>query len=351
MITNKLLFGIVLGFVAVEVAILVVWTIVSPLRFNKIPDANRNVLQDYEVCSSEYGLVFFGIFLAYKGVLLVIGIFLSIVTRNVDSDFRESKYIGFSIYAVFFTMLIVLIVLFVVGLNPVVRFVLTCLGVWIVTVSVYLLLYIPKLVAIVREPDNLWRGYFARRAQEITNNFGRSRPVSGFGGSYVSSFGDSSSDMQEAVSDMNRQQKKAYLELVERNWEFLVVQKRNIEKCTFSLDFASFFRPCPHGYSAITVVNGLRRSLKLPPRSWDEDAVSIETPRTDGDGRSFATRTTTTPMSTESVHSVIVREDGSHVTGGLRPAPKMNMDMYDSDASDTGDDVTSEDSSDSSESS
>jgi uncharacterized membrane protein len=323
MITNKLLFGIVGVFLVIEIAILAVWTGVSPLKYTKIPDPNKDVLVDYAVCSSDKALIFFGIFLAYKGILLVIGVFFSIVTRNVDSDFNESKYIAFSIYAVFFSMLVVLIVLFVVGLNPVVRFVLTCLGVWIVTASVYLLLYVPKLLAIIREPDNLWRGYFARRAQEMTQNFSRSRPVSGFGGSYVSSFGDSSQDMLEATANMNKAQKKAYLELIERNWDYLVVQKRNIQK----------------------FVDSLRSELKMPRRDWAADETKVETPRSD-DGRSFHNKSNT--MSTDSVHSVIVREDGTAVDGGMRPMPKakMNTNLYSSDdASDTGEEKSSSSSS------
>lgn len=319
MITNKLLFGIVAGFLAIELIILIVWTAVPEgrLRFTSIPDPNPSVLVDYQVCSSQYALVFFGIFLAYKGVVLLMGIYLSFVTRNVDSDFRESKYIAFSIYSVFLTMLIVLIVLFIVGLNPLVRFILTCLGIWIVTASVYLLLYVPKLMAIAKEPDNMWRGYFARRAQEITDKFGKSRPVSGFGGSYVSSFGDSSSDMQETVSKMNRQQKKAYLDMVERNWEYLVTQKRKLEN----------------------FMDSLRRTLKMPKRDWVADADKVETPRSDGtsDGSSFANKRGL-PVNHDSVHSVIVREDGTIKDGGLRRAPtrQMQTDMYDESASDTG---------------
>lgn len=89
-------------------------------------------------------------------------------------------------------------------------------------------------MAVYSNPDNLWRGYFARRVQEMQLQFSKSRPaVSGFGGSYISGFGtDSSSELQENAKNMNKQQKKAYLKLLERNWEFLVSQKRHIEKCT-----------------------------------------------------------------------------------------------------------------------
>lgn len=149
MITNKLLFGIVAAFVAIELAILIVWSIVSPLKYEKVPDPNSAIMIDYEICTSQYGLTFFIIGLAYKGVLLLIGVALSLVTRKVDSDFRESKYIAFSIYSVFFTMVVVLIVLFVVGLNVLVRFVLTCLGIWIITCSVYLLLCILLLLMLI----------------------------------------------------------------------------------------------------------------------------------------------------------------------------------------------------------
>lgn len=80
----------------------------------------------------------------------------------------------------------------------------------------------------------------------------------------------------------------------------------------------------------------------MPPRDWANEAHSVQTPREDAnENPKDSSRQSPVHMSHDSVHSVIVREDGTHVAGGLRRAPvpqtpQMKVDIYDSSASDTG---------------
>jgi len=103
------------------VVILTIWTIVStPSAALEDRDG-----RDHYVCitggftGAPGGLVFFFIFVAYSALVLLVGAFVSILSRNVPSQFNESKLLTVSIYNLGFLSVVVIPVFLVLQqVNP-----------------------------------------------------------------------------------------------------------------------------------------------------------------------------------------------------------------------------------------
>merc|ERR1711934_1171818 len=75
--------------------------------------------EDHFVCATggltgpPGGYIFFGILVGYTGIILLFGVFLAFVTKNVPSEYSESKLVGYSVYNLTFLSAIVIPVYFV----------------------------------------------------------------------------------------------------------------------------------------------------------------------------------------------------------------------------------------------
>jgi 2',3'-cyclic-nucleotide 2'-phosphodiesterase (5'-nucleotidase family)/uncharacterized membrane protein len=258
-VTNQQLAIIVSGFVVIELILLIVWTIVSPLQYRTIADATPSIPNDYENCYSENSHIFFAIGLAIKGAYLILGIIMAFVTRKVQSDFSESKYISFSVYGTFVSLVVILVVLFITGLNPTIRFILTTIGGWVVINTIVLTLSVPKLISIISDPDNLWETYFAKRARSMASqsmNRGISSTVSS-----ISSL--SESDIRDTVKGMTEKQKEQELTKLMSVWkESMEEQKKLWEDITW---LRSDLKRDPQEWT--TEVNKFAPKVKKPKKS------------------------------------------------------------------------------------
>lgn len=93
---------LVLGLVAVEVAILLAWTISSPLRYtytvvNTIQRGNISVELKRGTCSSD-NLSLFAILAAYHIAILAYCMRVALKTSNIHTAFSEGKYVRFAVY-------------------------------------------------------------------------------------------------------------------------------------------------------------------------------------------------------------------------------------------------------------
>lgn len=90
--------------------ILTVWSIVSTPTA-KIVDVDGD---DHYVCETggftgpPGGYVFFGVLVAYEGIVLLFGVFLAFVTRNVPDEYSESRLVGISVYNLAFLSIVVI---------------------------------------------------------------------------------------------------------------------------------------------------------------------------------------------------------------------------------------------------
>jgi hypothetical protein len=96
----------------VYIAVLVAWTVVDPpaavqYRQSLGPDQYMMVCQ-----TGESGIILFGIILGWSCVLLLVGIVLSFLTRNLAEAYNESKPVSMSVYIYSFSAVILIPILF-----------------------------------------------------------------------------------------------------------------------------------------------------------------------------------------------------------------------------------------------
>ena len=134
------------------IIILTLWTIIStPTAKLKEVDG-----KDHFVCATggftgePGGLIFFFILVAYGAFILLIGVFLSIVTRKVPSLFNESKLLAISIYNIGFLSAVIIPVFLVVNpFNPFIAWILRTIAILYAFTATLTLQFLPIVVKIV----------------------------------------------------------------------------------------------------------------------------------------------------------------------------------------------------------
>ncbi len=114
--------GCLLG---VDLVLLTIWSVVDPLRrhvhnFVKEPspdpDDDVEIQPQLEHCKSNHHNLWLGIMYAYKGLQLVLGLFLAYETRSVKlKQINDSRFVGMAIYNVVILCMITAPVILVIG--------------------------------------------------------------------------------------------------------------------------------------------------------------------------------------------------------------------------------------------
>lgn len=161
-ISDARLAGLVAAMLATDLALLAVWSGISPLKpityeraFAGSADGAIELLTHCSVDSR--GMGFLGAAAAYKGILLVCGALLSFSTRKVAAQFNESASTAWAIYNVVFSGLIVTcIIVFIDSVGATLQFLVLVLLLWITAVT-WAFLMLPRFSALwgARAADQL----------------------------------------------------------------------------------------------------------------------------------------------------------------------------------------------------
>merc|ERR1711879_926022 len=119
------------------------------------------------------GLIFFFILVAYGFVVLLLGIFLSVVTRNVPSAFNESKLLAISIYNLgFLAVVIIPVFLTVQPFNPFIAWILRTVAILYAFTATMTLQFLPMLIGvfIIDKGKNVKKTFRSRISQTATVN-------------------------------------------------------------------------------------------------------------------------------------------------------------------------------------
>ena len=137
--------------------ILVIWTIVSTptAKMKDIDGTDHYVCTTGGFTGEPGGYVFFAILVFYGAIVLLLGVFLSIVTRKVPALFNESKLLAISIYNLGFLAVVIIPVFLVVDpYNPFLAWILRSIAILYAfsatmflqfTVPVFSIIFIDKL--------------------------------------------------------------------------------------------------------------------------------------------------------------------------------------------------------------
>lgn len=178
-------------------ALLLTWTLVDPLLWQRLPVASDQPWNTYGTCLATRGKVATAM-LASVAVInagaLILASYQAYKARNIPDDFSESKYVFMALYSWLQLMVVGIPVLFLIDHdNPTAKYFLQIVLVFAVCMSMLLIIFIP-IVAQVQQ---------ARRKSEQSNVFRstRSKPSLGQGGIFVSGVTLNKSD-RTAVRDM-----------------------------------------------------------------------------------------------------------------------------------------------------
>ncbi|XP_031953839.1 gamma-aminobutyric acid type B receptor subunit 1-like, partial [Corvus moneduloides] len=172
------LYATVGGLVAFDVVTLSVWQIVDPLHrtieeFTKEEpksDMDVSILPQLEHCSSTKMNTWLGIFYGFKGLLLLLGIFLAYETKSVSTEkINDHRAVGMAIYNVAVLCLITAPVTLILSSQQDAAFAFASLAVVFSSYITLVVLFVPKVSPAGIPGEN-------REFSGVSGNFG------GFGG-------------------------------------------------------------------------------------------------------------------------------------------------------------------------
>jgi len=132
----------------VEVALLLSWQLVSPLRWEREVtswDENGYPTESIGACRSDKALAFVVPLLSFKGLCLLYALYLCYITRKVPSDLTEKKWISFAILSMFQTLAIGVPILVIVDEDNTAFFFVRVIVLFLISMTITALIFGPKV--------------------------------------------------------------------------------------------------------------------------------------------------------------------------------------------------------------
>nr|XP_049696592.1 gamma-aminobutyric acid type B receptor subunit 2 [Helicoverpa armigera] len=151
------LISLVCALLVIDGMIVTLWAMLDPMERHlknlttEISTTDRSVIYQpqIEVCKSQNTTGWLCALYAYKGLLLIVGVYMAWETRNVKiSALNDSKYIGISVYSVVITSASVVVIGTIISERATLAYISITSLILITTTSTLCLLFLPKIVAI-----------------------------------------------------------------------------------------------------------------------------------------------------------------------------------------------------------
>jgi len=145
----------VIGLLIVEVIFLAIWTGVDYPK--AVPIVFDNFI--YMTCRSS-GVYWWPIFLAYKILILIFGVFLAVQSRNFDSALNESKQVALCLYVMLLDICIMIPIGYALMQIPLVTFIVFAFGITLPYIGVTAILFADSILRVFtgKEPKQVKRG-------------------------------------------------------------------------------------------------------------------------------------------------------------------------------------------------
>ncbi|KAJ4447108.1 hypothetical protein ANN_09108 [Periplaneta americana] len=167
-VKNKLLqdtqlISLICVLLLIDGLIVTLWVIIDPIQRHlrnltlEISASDRSVVYQpqVEVCRSQYTHGWLGALYGYKGLLLIVGVYMAWETRHVKIPaLNDSQYIGMSVYSVVITSGIVVVLANLISERATLAFVTITTLILTSTTATLCLLFLPKLHAILGHADD-----------------------------------------------------------------------------------------------------------------------------------------------------------------------------------------------------
>ncbi|KAK0159683.1 hypothetical protein PV327_010775 [Microctonus hyperodae] len=158
------LYTMVSALIAIDIVILGLWQGLDPLQrtIETFPlelsphgDDDARIRPELEHCESENNSIWLGLIYAYKGVVLVFGLFLAYETRSIKvKQINDSRYVGMSIYNVVVLCLITAPVTMVIASQQDASFTFVALAIIFCCFLSMALIFVPKVIEVIRHPKD-----------------------------------------------------------------------------------------------------------------------------------------------------------------------------------------------------
>ncbi|KPI92958.1 Gamma-aminobutyric acid type B receptor subunit 2 [Papilio xuthus] len=151
------LISLVCALLLIDALIVTLWAILDPMERHlknltiEISATDRSVVYQpqIEVCKSQNMTGWLCALYAYKGLLLIVGVYMAWETRHVKiSALNDSKYIGISVYSVVITSTSVVVIGTIISERATLAYITITSLILIATTSTLCLLFLPKIIAI-----------------------------------------------------------------------------------------------------------------------------------------------------------------------------------------------------------
>ncbi|XP_059477386.1 gamma-aminobutyric acid type B receptor subunit 2 isoform X2 [Neocloeon triangulifer] len=166
-VKNKLLqdtqlISLICALLLVDILIVTLWVSVDPMQRHlknlslEISAIDRSVVYQpqVEVCRSQHTSGWLGALYVYKGLLLIVGVYMAWETRRVKIPaLNDSQYIGMSVYSVVITSGIVVVLANLISERATLAFVTITALILASTSTTLCLLFVPKIHTIWLHPD------------------------------------------------------------------------------------------------------------------------------------------------------------------------------------------------------
>uniref|UniRef100_A0A7S2RGD5 G-protein coupled receptors family 3 profile domain-containing protein n=1 Tax=Mucochytrium quahogii TaxID=96639 RepID=A0A7S2RGD5_9STRA len=150
-ITNKDLYKMLAAIVSVDLIILIVWSIVAPLKYERVVisrDAFGNPISSYGTCQGKNAVVYEALIVIYQGILFLTGVIICFKVRKADGEYQESKYIMISIVSQCQLYILGVPVFFVFSdEDTTAKFLVLFFVIWLTNILLILVIYVPKYIA------------------------------------------------------------------------------------------------------------------------------------------------------------------------------------------------------------
>mmetsp|Transcript_41580 Transcript_41580/g.104852 ORF Transcript_41580/g.104852 Transcript_41580/m.104852 type:complete len:773 (-) Transcript_41580:283-2601(-) len=142
-ITNADCLKVTAGVMAPAVILLAVWTGVDtnrPKTYYDEPNDGEQVTR----CDNDHLAIYLGVLFGYLGVLVLAGCVFAFLTRNVATEFNESRYLTVLLYNLVLISAVTIPLIFFISDDPTVSFALECAGFLFAVLLVLGVLFGPK---------------------------------------------------------------------------------------------------------------------------------------------------------------------------------------------------------------
>ncbi|KAJ8984969.1 hypothetical protein NQ317_007839, partial [Molorchus minor] len=161
LLKDKQLITLLLIPLAVDAIILTLWIMIDPMEkqlYNltlEISSSHRGVVYQpqVEVCSSQNTVGWYIALFSYKGIILVMGVFMAWKTRHIKVPaLNDSQYIGISVYSAVFSTIIVILSSFISN-YVLITYLAKAISILASTTLTLFLLFLPKLKLVFRKME------------------------------------------------------------------------------------------------------------------------------------------------------------------------------------------------------